>query len=144
MIAIATAVGSALVGGTYFAFSAMIMPALSRRPTADAIATMRSVNRIAERGPFILVFGGTTLAAAALCVTSAGRLPHPGAALELAAGVFALASTAITITANVPLNRRLDRGSSTWQGYARTWTRWNTARAVLALIAVAALTARTA
>ena len=70
------------------------------------------------------------------------RLPDPAAALEVSAGALSLASTAITIAANVPLNRRLEaHGAGVWPAYQRRWTRLNTVRAAAALAAVALLAA---
>src|SRR5699024_12773503 len=61
-----------------------------------------------------------------------------GATSDLAVAGASLASTAITVAANVPLNRRLDAGGAAfWPAYARRWTRWNTTRA----LAAAAVTA---
>jgi uncharacterized membrane protein len=133
LIAVGTAAGAAAVGGTYFAFSAMVMPALARRPPGHAVETMRAVNRTAERGLFIIVFGGAAILAVALCATSNGRVDH------LVGGGLSLASTAITLVANVPLNRRLERGLLEWSAYSRPWLRWNTLRALVALAAVAVL-----
>lgn len=138
--ATATAAGSALVGGIYAAFSVMVVPALRSGSASSATEIMTTINRVAERGPFLLVFGATTVAAAALAVTSLRSAPADPAPL-VAAGL-SLASTAITVVANVPLNRRLDReGAPFWNTYRRRWTAWNTVRAAAAVGAVAVLAA---
>lgn len=131
----ATIVGTGLVGGVYAAFSVMVIPALRRLPDGDAAAAMVAINRAAERGPFLVLFGGTAIAAATLGVSALGH----GAATDLAVAGASLASTAITVAANVPLNRRLDvDGATFWPTYARRWTRWNAARALAATASVAA------
>jgi uncharacterized membrane protein len=67
----AAGTGSAVVGGFYLAFSAVVMPALRRRPAAEAVATMVAINDKAVRPPFMVLFFGTFAACAAVVVTSA-------------------------------------------------------------------------
>ncbi|GHG46674.1 hypothetical protein GCM10011331_06860 [Flavimobilis marinus] len=134
MIVAATIVGTGLVGGVYAAFSIMVIPALRRLPDAEAAAAMIAINRAAERGPFLVLFGGTAIAAATLGATAVGR----PVTSDLAVAGASLASTAITVAVNVPMNRRLDvDGARFWPTYARRWTRWNTARALAATASVA-------
>lgn len=135
----ATIVGTGLVGGVYAAFSIMVIPALRRLPDAEAAAAMIAINRAAERGPFLVLFGGTAIAAAALGATAVGR----PVTSDLAVAGASLASTAITFAVNVPMNRRLDTdGATFWPTYTRRWTRCNTARALAATIAVASVAIR--
>ncbi len=142
MITTVTAVGTALVAGTYATFSLMVLPALRRRPDGEAAQTMRAVNVVAERGPFVVVFAATTLAATALAVTAATRLSAAGAGWQLVGAGLSLGSTAVTVVANVPLNRRLEAdGDTSWARYQQQWGRWNGVRAVLATAAVAVLVA---
>jgi hypothetical protein len=70
LLAVATAIGAAAVGGVYLAFTVMVLPALARLPAADATAAMREINRRAERGAFIGVFIGAALVAVALGVAA--------------------------------------------------------------------------
>jgi uncharacterized membrane protein len=133
MIQVATVVGAGLVGGVYAAFSTMVMPALGRLNEQDATAAMVSINRAAERGPFILIFGSAAAAAIGLAVTAAPR----GAVTDLVIAGASLASTIVTLGVNVPLNRRLEReGAVFWAVYRRRWTASNTLRATLATTAV--------
>lgn len=130
MIATVATVGAGLVGGVYATISLMVMPALDRLGVGEATAVMRSINRTAERGPFIVVFGAAALAAVALAVHDQDMV------LLLVAGA-SLAGTAVTMAVNVPLNRRLDRdGPAFWPRYRRRWTAANTVRAVLSLAAL--------
>jgi uncharacterized membrane protein len=53
---------------------------------------------------------------------------------------LSLASTILTVAANVPLNNRLVRaGAGFWPVFEKRWGRLNTLRALLALAAVALL-----
>ena len=133
MIQVAAMVGAGLVGGVYTAFSVMVMPALRRSDARAATATMIAINRTAERGPFVVIFGSAALAALGLAATASSR----GAMGELAVAGASLASIAITLAVNVPLNRRLEReGAVFWPVYHRRWTAANTARAMAAVAAV--------
>lgn len=136
--AVVTGVGAAAVGGVYAAFSTMVMPALRRLEPAAATAVMQEINVRAERGPFVVLFAGSALAAVALGVLAL-RAPAVEPRYVVAAGLV-LGSAVLTVVANVPLNDRLaGQGASYWTDYAGTWTHLNTLRAVLALAAVGVL-----
>jgi uncharacterized membrane protein len=139
---VAAAVGSAVVGGVYIAFSAIVMPALRRRAPADAAATMTAINVAAERALFLTVFVGAAAASAAVIVTESTG-PQPGAPLRLLGAALTLAGTASTIVGNVPLNRRLAAAESEpaafWPRYDQLWTRLNHLRAVLSVTGAVAL-----
>jgi uncharacterized membrane protein len=149
VLAVATAVGAAAVGGVYLAFTVMVLSALARLPAADAAAAMREINRRAERGAFIGVFIGAALVAVALGVAALFELPDgsasggAGAAALLVTGaVLSFASTVVTVVGNVPLNNRLERdGHAFWKQYLSRWGALNTVRALLALAAVGVLAA---
>lgn len=135
MIALLTVVGTGLLAGVYTAFSTMVMPALRQHNAHDAAAIMSRINRRAERGPFIVLFGGTAIAAVALGASGLTR----GSTIDIAIAGASLAGTAVTVLGNVPLNRRLDRdGAGEWGRYQRSWTRWNHCRALLSIAAVVA------
>lgn len=135
MIQVAAVVGAGLLSGVYAAFSTMVMPALNRLDDADATIAMIQINRKAERGPFILIFASAALAATGL---AAGAAPR-AAIIELVIAGASLASTVVTMTINVPLNRRLERdGSTFWAEYHGRWTAANTVRAAFAATAVIA------
>lgn len=135
MIQVAAVVGAGLLSGVYTAFSTMIIPALRRFDDDTATAAMIHINRKAELGPFIVIFGSAAVAATGLAITAAPR----GSTIELVVAGASLASTVITMAVNVPLNRRLQRdGSPFWNEYSHRWTAANTVRATLAAGAVLA------
>ena len=53
--------GSALVGGVFFAFSSFVMKALSRLPAAEGIAAMQSINVVVLNPSFLGAFMGTAI-----------------------------------------------------------------------------------
>jgi uncharacterized membrane protein len=133
------AIGCALIGGLYFAFSAFIMRALGGIDAAAGIAAMNAINTVILRSAFMPLFFGTTLASAALVVLGGLRLGTPGADLALAGGAIYVAGMfVVTMVFNVPLNNALQRGdAATWREYLVTWTRWNHVRTVASLAASA-------
>lgn len=140
-----SALGSGLMAGLFFAFSAFVMTALGRVAPPAGIAVMQSIN-IAILNPwFAVVFFGTSatsliLAAAALFGTWAS-----GTAYLLAGSLLYLAgSPAVTLAFNVPLNNALAavdpgsaEGAALWTRYLSTWTAWNHVRTVACLAATA-------
>jgi len=138
----AAAVCSGVSGGVYFAFSALVLPALRSRPAAEAAATMRAVNVAAVRAPFMAVFFVGVVSASAVVVLDLLDEPQP---LRIAGGVLALAAFGITVARNVPLNEALARGrlaghGSVWARFEPRWRRANHARTLLSVLAAIALT----
>ena len=78
-----TALGSALMAGTFFAFSNFVMPALGKLPAEQGLAAMQSINRVVLNPLFLSVFVGTAVAAAIL---AAGVIVSGVAAPASAAG----------------------------------------------------------
>ena len=133
------ALGCALIGGLYFAFSAFIMRALGDIDAGAGIAAMNSINRVILRSPFMPLFFGTTLASAVLFVLGFLRFGTSGAASLIAGGaIHVVGMFVVTIAFNVPLNDALQRGElATWRRYLVTWTAWNHVRTVASLTASA-------
>jgi uncharacterized membrane protein len=132
------ALGCALLGGLYFAFSAFIMNALAQIGPAG-IAAMNSINAVILRSWFMPAFVGTTLGCAILAVVGAvsgddpRRLLMTGGGLLYVAGMFG-----VTMFCNVPLNNALAiAGPETWARYLTTWTRWNHVRTLASMGAAA-------
>lgn len=145
-LALAAALGSGLVAGVFFAFSAFVMGALARLPAAHGIAAMQSINVVVLNPWFLGVFLGT----GALCVGAAFAAfmlwPQPRAGWLGAGGALYLAgSLGVTMTCNVPRNdalAALSPGAADaaryWADYLRGWTRWNHVRTGASLAAAAA------
>ncbi|MDN5916117.1 MAG: DUF1772 domain-containing protein [Pseudonocardia sp.] len=133
------AVGSGLLGGIYLAFSVAVMPALARRPPAEATAMMQEVNRVILNPVFGTLFAGTAL----LCLLTAGSplvTGGAGSGWRIAGGLAGLAAFVPTIAVNIPLNTLLDRdGVTAWAGFAQQWTPSNHLRAVLSVVATVLL-----
>lgn len=129
----AAGTGSALVGGFYFAFSALVMPALRGRPASEAITAMNSINQKAVTPPFMILFFGSAAASAAVVITA---VVDPGSQppLRVAGAAACLAGFISTMAVNVPLNNRLaQNGSQEWNQFLRAWVPANHARAALSI-----------
>jgi uncharacterized membrane protein len=135
--------GSALVGGIFFAFSSFIMKALAGVPSSEGIGTMQSINVVVINPSFLSAFFGTavlSLVAGGLALAGWGR---PSASFFLGGAVLYLFGTIlVTMLGNVPLNKQLAAVSATdpsagdvWERYLGQWTIWNHVRTVAALVA---------
>lgn len=135
VLTVATAIGSAAVGGLFYAFSTFVMRGLNRTDPAKAAVAMRGINTEAQaNAPFLLLFLGTGVLALALGVIAVINRDS----YLLAGAVLALLPTVITIAFNVPLNNRLESGLD-WASYLGPWTAWNHVRAVTGLLGGALL-----
>ena len=140
----ASAVGSGLIAGLFYAFSTFIMKALSNLPAAQGIAAMQSINVSIINPLFILVFMGTSLASLILGIFSSINLGEVNAVYLLAGGVFYfIGSFLVTVVYNVPLNDALaaadpatSEGVNLWNQYLSRWLAWNHVRTIASLAAL--------
>ena len=101
-------VGSALMGGVFFAFSTFVMKALERLPPPQGIAAMQSINVAVINPAFMSAFLGTAGACVILAIISVLRWHTPGAGLLLSGSLlYFLGTFAVTMVFNVPLNNSL-------------------------------------
>jgi uncharacterized membrane protein len=145
LLTLASALGSGLMAGVFFAFSGFVMKALARLPPAQGIAAMQSINIVVLNPVFLSVFLGTAVACVALTVVALLRWNAPGAATLLAASVMYLFGTLmVTRVFNIPRNDALAAvepasadAARLWADYVVSWTAWNHVRTAAALIATA-------
>ncbi len=135
--------GSALVGGIFFAFSSFVMKALANVPSAEAIGAMQSINVVVINPSFLGAFFGTallSLVAGGLALADWGT---PSAPFFLGGALIYLVGTIlVTVLGNLPLNDQLAAVSATdpaasdaWEHYLGRWTMWNHVRTTAAMIA---------
>ena len=140
---IAALVGSALIGGIFFAFSNFVMKALERVPPNEGILAMQTINVTVLNRWFLGVFMGTALICLVLAVNAiigweAAHSPYVlGGAVAYIGGTWF-----VTALGNVPLNDRLagaeaesPESNAIWAHYLRRWTKLNTQRTGAALVA---------
>lgn len=139
------ALGSALIAGAFFAFSAYLMPALARLAPAAGIAAMQSILMKIKSAPFLLVFFGMALLAALLGIAAPFRWSEPDALYLLAGSLLYLnGPLGVTLLRNMPLNNRIagvradsETGAKVWKEYLPAWSAWNLVRVATALAAAA-------
>lgn len=146
LLALAAAIGSALIGGTFFAFSSFVMGALGKLPAPQGIAAMQSINLVVLNPIFLGVFVGTALLGVAIAVAALRGFGAAGAGWLLAGAILYVAGTfLVTLVFNVPRNEALAKmtpdtaeAARLWADYLVTWTTWNTVRAAAAIAALVA------
>lgn len=135
------ALGSALIGGLFFAFSTFIMAALGQRPPAEGMAAMVVINRVILRSLFMPVFFGTALLCIGLAVAASADWTTASLWLLAGAMIYLLGNIVVTMIWNVPLNNEIDRADpaadnqALWMRYLDRWTPWNHVRTITALAA---------
>ena len=135
--------GSALIGGVFFAFSSFIMKSLARVPSSEGIAAMQSINVVVINPSFLGAFMGTALLSVAVIVLVLVSRSHPSMVFMIGGATFYFVGTfLVTIFGNVPLNDQLATASATdpeavklWMHYLDRWTMWNHVRTVAAMVA---------
>lgn len=142
-----TALGTALLAGNFFAFSAFLMRALGGLSAERGIVAMQAITVAIKWPVFLILFFGT----AALCAVLAGSaLLHwgtPGSCYLLAGTLlFLLGTFAVTMMRNVPFNRELiavapdtKEARDLWKRFQASWSMWNHVRTISAFLACAAL-----
>ncbi len=140
-----TTIGSAAVGGLFYAFATFVMRGLDRTEPVEAITAMRGINAEAQaNAPFLLLLISSAVLAIALGVLAVVQLRQPGSGYLLAGAVLAIVAAVVTVAFNVPLNdylAALDLTTLTradaaqeWGSYLNTWTAWNHVRTVAPLL----------
>jgi uncharacterized membrane protein len=141
-----SALGSGLVAGIFFAFSAFVMGALARLPAEQGIAAMQSINIVVLNRVFFAAFFGTAVVCIVLAIAAFFRWGEPGTVYILVGSLLYLVGTiGVTMALNVPLNNALaavapnsTAGASLWARYLVNWTAWNHVRTAAPLAAAAA------
>jgi uncharacterized membrane protein len=138
------ALGSGLIAGTFFAFSAFVMRALERLPAKHGVAAMQSINIAVINPLFLSVFFGTGLVCAVLFVSALFGC-NDSRSIWLIAGslAYVLGCLMVTMTRNVPMNKALagiaaegPEAARHWPHYVSRWTLWNHVRATASLLAM--------
>jgi uncharacterized membrane protein len=140
-LTLAAALGSALVAGVLFAFSASVMDALDRVPPGQAINVMNQINETIVRPGFMIAFVGTAILSLVLGVHAVFTWGDRRATFLLVASVLYVVGVFIlTMVHHVPLNDHLANvdpnsaaAASEWRQYFDSWVPWNHVRTVAPL-----------
>lgn len=130
-----TALGAAVIGGSLFAFSSFVMPALARLDPAAGIRAMQQINAAAVTRSFIGVFLATAVACVGLAVIQPDRVRGAGAVL------YVIGTFVLTMVVHVPRNDALATldptsvaAAAEWKHYVASWSSWNHVRTAAALL----------
>ena len=142
----AAALGSGLMAGLFFVFSAFMMTALSKLGASQGIAAMQSVNVTILNPLFLIVFMGTAVLSLVTAVGAIWNWSAAGSGWTLAGSLLYLVGIIlVTMVFNVPLNDALaavdpasGEGATIWERYLDVWVKWNHVRTVSGLCALAA------
>lgn len=140
----ASALGSGLLAGVFFAFSAFVMVAFARLSADQGISAMQSINTTIVQSLFILVFMGTTLLSIILGIASFIRFGTAGSAYMLSGSLLIFVGVfLVTLVCNVPLNNTLAsvipgslEGARVWKEYQAGWIPWNHVRTIASIAAL--------
>lgn len=147
VIVLTTALGCAIIGGVFWAFSTFVMRALAQRPVPEGVAVMQAINVTVITPLFLGPFMGTALLGVVLLLIAFTRDSMPGAGWQVAGALLYLVGTfLVTMFGNVPLNNRLEKvtpesreAHDLWARYLERWVFWNHVRTLAALAALVAL-----
>jgi uncharacterized membrane protein len=143
VLVIASAVGSAVIAGVFFAFSTFVMTALGRLPASQGIAAMQHINITVINPWFLGVFLGTGAACAAAIVAVLADWDGSYGPLVLVGGaLYLIGSVGLTSTYHQPRNLALERldpdstsSGSPWARYRAEWLAANHIRTIASAIA---------
>ena len=127
-------VATALLAGTFYAFTVAVVPGLARADARSAVTAMREINVAIVNPWFMLAFlGSPLLIGAALLARVLGGDPRGTTVAVGVALVLCLASLAVTAAVNIPLNNALAAAGSadpqrTLDRFLGSWSRWNLVR----------------
>lgn len=136
--------GCGLIAGVFFAFSGFIMTALARRPSAQGIAAMQSINIAVINPLFMLVFLGTGVVCLLLLIGAISNWQLSNSPYLLVGSLlYLIGALGVTIGCSIPLNNELavtqpnsSDAANIWSKYLSRWTAWNHLRTMASLGAV--------
>lgn len=147
--AVLALLGSAIIGGVFFAFSSFVMRALANLSSSKGIAAMQSINVVVLNPSFLGAFTGTAVISVVAAAFSIKEWASPSAPFVLAGALLYLVGTfLVTAFGNVPLNNQLAAVSAAdpeadplWVSYLDRWMLLNTLRTAAAIAATLAILA---
>lgn len=129
---------SALLAGSFLAFSDFVMPGIRRADSCSGIEAMQNINRAAFKSVLLVVF--IALGPMTLCLTVFVLVKDigPGQSLIVLGSVFYLVLVfLVSVYCTIPLTKRLEesefRAEKTaifWDFYLRRWTLYHHIRTV--------------
>ncbi|HML93154.1 anthrone oxygenase family protein [Methyloceanibacter sp.] len=143
LLTISAALCTMLLGGNFFAFSALFLRALGGLTAERGIVAMQAALAAAKTQALLVLFFGTAVVCLVLGALAAFHWRDPFAPYALAGAiVFLLGGFAVTMLRIVPLNNTLLAASPDaanarehWREFRVRWARWNHLRMIATLLA---------
>ncbi|GAA3740552.1 DUF1772 domain-containing protein [Micromonospora maritima] len=132
-------VGAGLMAGLFAAFAYAVMPALRGADDRTFVDAMQRINVTIVNGWFLLAFLGTPMLAALAAVLAWRGASRPALPWIVAGLVLYLATVAVTVAVNVPMNDalaaagpadRLGDPGAVRERFEATWVTANVVRAL--------------
>ena len=147
-VTLLAALGSGLIAGNFFAFSAFLLKGLRDIPPKTGITAMQSIIAAIKTPLFFTVFFGTAALAALLGIAAPLEWHEPQAKWVLLGSLLYLnGPIGLTLMRNLPLNNSLSQvrtdspeGAEFWKVFLSEWSTWNNVRMVMGLAAAACFT----
>jgi uncharacterized membrane protein len=138
---------TALMSGTYFAFSTAVVPGLARTDDRTYVTAMQRINESILNPRFLTTFMGALIVPIVAVFLHLGDGTRDRLPWIIAGAALYAATVAITGGVNIPLNNRLmaagdvdvQAAAAARAGFHDRWLRFNLARTVLCLAAVVTL-----
>jgi uncharacterized membrane protein len=147
VLTLLAALGTGLLAGNFFAFSAYLMRALAGLSAERGIVAMQAITAAIKSLAFLVLFFGTAVLCAVLAGLALLSWGEPGSGYRLAGTLlFLLGAFPVTMLIHAPLNTRLaitspdaKEGRDLWKRFQSSWGAWNHVRSLTAFLACAAL-----
>lgn len=152
VLLVAAALSTALVSGLLLGFAVVAMPGLGTLDDRSFLRGFKAMDAMIQgRQPlFMLLWLGSVVSVVAAAAVGIGVLAGgPRAALVVSAALYLLGVQLPTVVVNIPLNDRVqavDLDAATEEevadlrrSFEPRWTRWNTARSAVGVVAAALL-----
>lgn len=132
-----TTVLTGLLAGLYYAYAVSVLPGLGSTPDTVFAPAMNGINVAIQNPVFFLSFmGAPLLSVIVLLLSFRGSKARLG--WLVAAAILNVASIAITISLNIPLNDALARDNDV-AAFEGAWVTWNVVRTLVTTGALVAL-----
>ncbi|TDU89995.1 putative membrane protein [Kribbella voronezhensis] len=138
-------VGTALMGGVFYAFGTAVMGSLQRMPAGQGAAAMNLINVRIQNPLFLLIFMGTALVCVALGIIALVKDAPGKWWLVAGAALYLVGVIVVSFAVNIPLNDKLATfdpnsaaGAAEWLNYLAKWNPANNLRAVSCALGVVA------
>jgi uncharacterized membrane protein len=137
--------GTALMGGLFFAFGTAVMGSLQRMPAGQGAAAMNLINVRIQNPLFLLIFMGTALVCVALGIIAFVKDTPGKWWLVAGAALYLVGVIVLSFAVNIPLNDKLATfdpdsaaGATQWANYLAKWNPANNLRTLACALGVIA------